>query len=116
MNNEWQLKQEQALLNSEQKYLCHIKELTNQKIAIEKELEEAKISISDFKENIIKFEIEANETKQRLEDLRLFKRKFERLQSQNLLKKERFQNRIKELLEADPDPELIGEEVFNSLY
>lgn len=56
------------------------------------------------------------ESKKRIDDLMLIKSKFERLQTETMLKKERFQSRIKELLDADPDPELIGEEVFNSLY
>lgn len=111
-----QIKQEQALFNSEQKYSRQINELTDEKISLERQLEESKKSISELKGIITRFEIEAIETKERLEDLGLFKRKFERLQSQNLLKKERFQTRIKELLEADPDPSLIGEEVFISLY
>ncbi len=74
------------------------------------------LTVVGLKAKCSKLEVENVGIKTHLADLLLVKRKYERLQSEAMIRKERFHNRIKELLEADPEPELIGEEVFNSLY
>ncbi len=90
--------------------------LHKEKYDLEKVLADMNLNINSLKEKYSKIEVENIDLRTNMADLLLIKRKYEQLQSEVLIRKERFHNRIKELLEADPEPELIGEEVFNSLY
>lgn len=112
IKEEWESKLNQF----EQKYESQITVLTDEKTELERRSSESDSYIEALKVRVAKQETDLFESKKRIDDLMLIKSKFERLQTEAMLKKERFQSRIKELLDADPDPELIGEEVFNSLY
>jgi chromosome segregation ATPase len=119
LNQEWQAKLDKSLLQLEQKYDRQINILNQEKNDLEKQLIEAKEAMKTLKLNATKLELENESLTHKLDDLSLIKEKFERLQSQAIIMKERYENRIKELLDADPDPEIIGEEVkqvMNLIY
>lgn len=62
---------------------------------------------------------EYEKLKQQNDDLHVIREKYERLQAQALVMKERYETRIKELLDAEPDAEVIGEEIkklMNLMY
>lgn len=57
--------------------------------------------------------------KHQIEDLHVIRDKYERLKSQAIVMKERYEARIKEVLEAPPDAEVIAEEIkklMNLMY
>ena len=112
MKEEWECQLNQF----EQKYKTELAVLAEERGALERRVSELDAANGALRARVAKLEQELLESKRRVDDLLLVKARFERLQSETLMKRERFQSRIKELLDADPDPELIGEEVFNSLY
>ena len=119
LTRDWQTKLDKALVQCEQKYERQLSLLEQEKNDLDRQLLDAKELVKTLRSNMSRFEADNDSLKQNIDDLGLIKEKYVRLQSQALLMKERYENRIKELLEQDPDPELIGEEVkkvMNSIY
>lgn len=119
LNNEWQIKLDKTALQLEQKHERQIALLREEVNNTSSQLVDAKEFIKKLKSNVSRFEAESDELKQKIDDLSLVKEKYERLQNQAIIMKGKFENRIKELLESEPDPEVIGEEVkrvMNSIY
>lgn len=142
LNNEWQSKLDKSILQLEQKNDRSIKIINDQKDEIENQLVDAKDVIRNFKNRFSVLESEKDGLNEKVDELGeslfmlifftninykqpnfylkvIIKEKYERLQNQALLIKERYETRIKELIEADPDPEVICDEVkkvMNSIY
>jgi len=77
----------------------------------ELQLADSKEMVKSLRTNLAKFDAETESLKQKLDESNLIKEKFERLQSKALQMKETYDSRIKELLDAEPDPETIAEEL-----
>ena len=119
LNREWQLKLDKSMLQIEQKYERRLNALSEEKTNIQTQLDDTKELMKTLKKTASSNDTEIDQLKQSIEDLTLFKEKYERLQSQAIIMKERYEGRIKELLNADPDPGIIEEEVkkvMNVLY
>lgn len=119
LNREWQDKLEKSLQQAEQKFERKISELKEENLSLKKQLEDNGDLIKSSRQNLSSLQSESENLKQELEDFKVYKEKFERLQAQALAMKERFENRVRELLDAEPDPEVIGEEVkklMNAMY
>ena len=93
--------------------------MNEEKASTQSQLSESKELIKSLRKHASTNETQIEKLKQNIDDLNVFKEKYERLQGQAILMKERYEGRIKELLDADPDPEIIEEEVkkvMNVLY
>lgn len=111
LNREWQSKLDNALLQLEQKYERRLSTLGEEKLSVQTQLAETKELIGTLRKNTSSGQAEVDKLRQSVDDLSVFRDKYERLQSQAVLMKERYEGRIKELLDADPDPEIVEEEV-----
>lgn len=119
LNNEWQDKMDKLTAQLEQKHQRQFNELMEEKNNLQKQIDESKEAVKNIKSSLTTAEQENENLKQVIEDLNVFKDKYERLQSQALVMKERYETRIKELLNAEPDSEVIAEEVkklMNLIY
>ena len=119
LNSEWQIKLDKSVLQIEQKYQNILSVSNEEKELLQKQLDDCKEAIKSYKYNQSKYEKEIDRLKQNLDESSVYKEKFDRLQSQAVLMKERYETRIKELIEAEPDTEVIGEEVkklMNAMY
>ncbi len=93
--------------------------MVDEKTDLENQLSDARIANQAAKHALQKFQAELDDDKRQIDDLNVIREKYERLQKQTVLLKERFEQRVNELIEAKPEPEVIGEEVkkvMNSLY
>lgn len=84
-----------------------------------KQAEESGSSAKILRLEMNEKQAEYEKLKQQNDDLHVIREKYERLQAQALVMKERYETRIKELLDAEPDAEVIGEEIkklMNLMY
>lgn len=111
LNREWQAKLDKTILQTEQKYERQLNTANEEKNNLDGQLTESKEVIKTLRANLARFDADIESLRQKLDDSSLIKEKFERLQSKALQMKETYDARIKELLDADPDPEIIAEEL-----
>ncbi len=111
LNNEWQTKFDKSIQNLEQKHERQENALKEERKIFELQLADSKEMVKSLRTNLAKFDAETESLKQKLDESNLIKEKFERLQSKALQMKETYDSRIKELLDAEPDPETIAEEL-----
>ena len=111
LTNEWKMKLGKALKQQEQKYERSSKELNEERNNLVKQLETLNEQLKGQREKINQVEISNEELRERVDDLNIVEEKFKRLQSQALLMKERYETRIKELMDAEPDSEVLNEYV-----
>ena len=119
LNKDWQVKIDKLILKLNEKHDKETNTLNEEKLGLAKQIAEAKEGVKMAKVNQVKTEAENESLKQKIEDLTVFKEKYERLQAQAVLMKERYEGRIRELLDAEPDAEVIGEQVktvMNSVF
>ena len=119
LTNEWKIKLEKALKQQEQKYERNTKELNEERNSLEKQLNNINEQFKIQREKFNQVEIENEELKERIDELNIIEEKFKRLQSQALLMKERYETRIKELMDAEPDQDVLNAYVkkcMNSIY
>lgn len=93
--------------------------LENELSSLRKQLDEATSATKVLRLEMVEKLAEYEKLKQNNEDLLVIREKYERLQAQALLMKERYETRIRELLDAEPDAEVIGEEIkklMNLMY
>ena len=119
LTNEWKIKLEKALKLQEQKYERSSAELNEEKNNLTKQLASINEQFKLQREKLNQTEIANEELQERVDELNIVEEKFKRLQSQALIMKERYETRIKELMDAEPDSEVLNEYVkkcMNSIY
>ncbi|CAF0730058.1 unnamed protein product [Brachionus calyciflorus] len=119
LNHEWQIKLEKLLQQNESKHERKISELNEENSNLKRQLSEMSENLKNVRMVNSRSENETDKLKTELDDLKVYKEKYDRLQSQALVMKERYENRIKELLDAEPDTEIVAEEVkklMNAMY
>ncbi len=113
------MKLDKSLLQLEQKHARQQALQGEEKTDLERQLADVQAASKGAKLAAQRLQAELDDHKRQIDDLNVVKEKYERLQKQAVLMKERFETRVNELLEAAPDPEIIGEElkkVMNSIY
>jgi chromosome segregation ATPase len=116
---EWRAKLEQALEQAEQKYERKVGALEAELVGLRQQADEAQTLVKTLRLEVGAEKVDNEKLRQRVEDLQVVREKYERLQAQALVMKERYETRIKELLDAEPDAEVIGEEIkklMNLMY
>jgi hypothetical protein len=119
MNREWQAKLDKAVVQLEQKYERQLSQLRDEKNEVEKQSIDSRESVKTQRAHYLQMETERDTLRQKLDELSVFKEKYERLQAQAISMKERYETRIRELLDTEPDAELIADEVkkiMNAMY
>lgn len=119
LNREWQAKLEKTQEQIEQKYERRLASVDAEKADLKQQLAQSNELVKTYRADLSKHQSELAKMAENVNDLNVIKDKYERLQSQALLMKERYESRIKELLDAEPDAEVIGEEIkklMNLMY
>jgi hypothetical protein len=111
LNKEWQQRLQSALKQTEQKYERQLASIQEEKQNAEKQQIDLEKLVKSLKSSQSKYDTEIDSLKHKLEESAIVKEKYERLQAQALVMKERYESRIKELLEAEPDVEIIAEQM-----
>ena len=119
LNREWEDKLAKSLQQVEQKHERVRKLLADENGELKKLISEFSEQVKVLKASATVAQSENETLRQSLEEMSELKSKFETFQSRAVLMKERYESKIKELAEAEPDPEVIGEEVkkvMNAMY
>ena len=119
LNREWEVKMDKIIQQNETKFMRKISELTDENNLLKKQLNEANDLLKTTRSQSSNKESETDKLRLENEDLKVYKERFERLQTQAVVMKERYETRIKELLEAEPESEVVAEEVkklMNKMY
>ncbi len=111
LTNDWQLKTDKLLKTQELKYERLFERLREDKDEAVRRVDEHK----DTMKQLRVAEMENEALKETVDELNMFKEKFNRLKAQSLIMKDRYETRIKELIDADPDPEVICTEIKTSM-
>jgi FK506-binding protein 15 len=116
---EWQKRLDKAIKTSEDRAERKITEIIEEKVKAQRQLADAQSIIQQLREQITTNETENSQLVKTIDEITVFKGKYERLQKQAIALKDRYEQRIRELLEAEPEAEVIAEEVkklMNVIY
>jgi FK506-binding protein 15 len=119
LTREWQSKLDQTVATLEQKNERKLQALNEENAQFKKQSSDLNEQLRNLKLNLSTKQRENEELKQSIEDLSEIKLKYETFQSKVLIMKEKYEAKIKELVDAEPDSEVIGEEVkkiMNAMY
>ena len=90
LNRDWQLKLDKAVAQLEQKYERRLTALNEEKFSVQTQLDDSKELIKNLRKSQSSNDTEIDKLKQSIDDLTVFKEKYERLQSQAIMMKERY--------------------------
>ena len=90
LNRDWQLKLDKAVAQLEQKYERRLTALNEEKFSVQTQLADSKELIKNLRKSQSSNDTEIDKLKQSIDDLTVFKEKYERLQSQAIMMKERY--------------------------
>lgn len=109
LNRDWEQKMEKAVQSVEQKYERKIKQVDDENLELKKQLGELDEQIKNLKNSLSVSQKDNEDLKLEVEDLTQIKAKYETFQSRVLAMKEKYEAKIVELTNAEPDAEVIGE-------